>query len=344
MMSSSGPNGADRHFWDGRNVLVTGAGGFVASWLCKALVEAGASVVGVIRDSPAERLLALHGIRDRIGLVHGSTTNYELVERAINEYEIDTCFHLAAQAIVGAANRAPLSTFETNIKGTWNVLEACRVTSTVKRVVVASSDKVYGNQPEVPYQEATSLNGRYPYDASKVCTDVLAQCYAVTYDLPVAISRFANIYGGGDFNWSRLVPGTVRSVLRGEVPVIRSDGTLERDYLYITDAIEAYLMLGQRAAEPGIRGQAFNFGRNAPASVLAVVNQILAATGSALHPLILGQAKTEILRQYLDSSLARAVLGWESRVDLAEGLARTIPWYAEHLHVPMMVAADWTAH
>lgn len=331
-MSSNGSLRLDSRSWASRRtVLVTGAGGFVASWVCNALVDAGATVVGIVRDSPGERLLDRHGIRERMSIVHGSIVDYATVERALNEYEVDTVLHLAAQAIVGAANRSPLSTFESNVKGTWNVLEACRVSRPDARVVVASSDKAYGDQPALPYREDSPLNGLYPYDASKVCTDVLARSYASTYGLAVAVTRCANIYGGGDLNWSRLIPGTIRSVLAGEDPVIRSDGTPERDYLYVTDAAAAYLALAERAADEGVRGRAFNFGWGEPVSALALVKRILEASGSTAQPQILGQAKGEIDRQYLDSTVARQVLGWQPRVPLTEGLRSTIAWYADYL-------------
>lgn len=336
--------GVDTHeFWCDRTVLVTGAGGFVASWLCKALVGAGASVVGIVRDSAGERLLRLHGIDASMSLVHGSIADYPLVERAINEYDVDACFHLAAQALVGIANRSPLSTFESNVKGTWNVLEACRLSKTIRRVVVASSDKAYGDQAVLPYREDTPLAGRYPYDVSKVCTDVLARSYAATFDLPVAVTRCANIYGGADFNWSRLIPGTIRSVLRGEAPVIRSDGSPERDYLFVADAVDAYLTLGQHADEPGVRGSAFNFGANRPVSALSLVEQIIAAAESPMRPRILGEAKGEIDRQYLDSALAREILGWEARIDLQEGLRRTITWYTDYFATPAAHALEGEA-
>jgi CDP-glucose 4,6-dehydratase len=316
--------------WQGRTALVTGAGGFVASWLCQALIEAGAEVVGIVRDSPGERMLHLHEIRDRMTVVHGSISDYPLIERALNEYEVDTCFHLAAQAIVGAANRSPLSTFESNIKGTWSVLEACRTTG-VKRVVVASSDKAYGTQPELPYTEQTNLNGRFPYDASKVCTDVLAQSYAITYELPVLISRCANIYGGGDLNWSRLIPGTIRSVLDRQQPIIRSDGTPERDYIHVSDAVAAYLSLAEHAHRPELYGRGFNFGSGRPVSVLQLVGQILSAAASGLEPQVLSQAKGEIDRQYLDSSRAKDVLGWSATVSLEDGLTEAMGWYRTYL-------------
>lgn len=330
-MTSSTPNARDRAYWSKHTVLVTGAGGFAASWICKALVEAGATVVGIVRDSPGEQQLVRHGVRNRMAIVHGSIVDYAVVERALNEYEVDTCLHLAAQAIVGAANRSPLSTFESNIKGTWNVLEACRTVNTVQSVVVASSDKAYGDQPVLPYTEDTPLNGVYPYDASKVCTDVLTRSYAVTYGLPAAITRCANIYGGGDTNWSRIVPGTMRSLYLNENPIIRSDGTPERDYLYIEDLVDAYLLLAQRAGEEGIRGTAFNFGSGTPVSALTLVTQITAASGRSLQPVIKGQAKGEIDRQYLDSTRAHKVLGWTPRHTLDEGLAKSWAWYQEYL-------------
>lgn len=332
METSSSQNARDRQYWSKRTVLVTGAGGFAASWICKALVEAGATVVGIVRDSPGEQQLTGHGIRNKMAIVHGSIVDYASVERALNEYEVDTCLHLAAQAIVGAANRSPLSTFESNIKGTWNVLEACRNVATVTSVVVASSDKAYGDQPVLPYTEDTTLNGTYPYDASKVCTDVLTKSYAVTYGLPATITRCANIYGGGDTNWSRIVPGTMRSLYIGEDPIIRSDGTPERDYLYIEDLVDAYLLTAQHAGEDGIRGTAFNFGSGTPTSALTLVTQITAASGKNLQPIIKGQAKGEIDRQYLDSTRAHQVLGWEPHHSLAQGLAKSWAWYEAYLN------------
>ena len=330
-------------FWQDRSVAITGAGGFVASWLSKALIELGASVVGIVRDSAGDHLLDRMGVRSELNIVHGSITDLPLVERVLNEYEVDTCFHLAAQAIVGAANRSPLSTFESNIKGTWNVLEAARTSPSVRAVVVASSDKAYGDQPTLPYREDLELRGRYPYDASKVCAEVLARCFVATYDAPVSVLRCANTYGGGDLNWSRLIPGTIRSILRGEEPVIRSDGTLERDYLFVEDAIRAYLLIGMHATDDGVRGEAFNFGTGHPVSVIDLVRKILFDAGSDLQPLVLGPAKGEIDRQYLDSTLARTTFGWESEVDLDQGLARTIAWYSAYLGLPVAVRAELTS-
>jgi CDP-glucose 4,6-dehydratase len=320
-------------FWKDRRVLVTGAGGFIASWLSRALLDEGAMVVGIVRDSAGERLLGLHGIQDGIELVRGSITDTALVERVLNEYEIDTVYHLAAQALVVAANRSPLSTFESNIRGTWTVLEAARNCQTVSRIVVASSDKAYGSQAELPYHEGHPLNGRYPYDASKVCADVLAQSYAATFDLPVVVTRFANIYGGADLNWSRIIPGTIRWGLHGEQTIIRSDGLLERDYLFIEDAIRGYLAAGRMSGESGVRGRAFNFGSGSPIRVIDLAEKILEMIPGSLAPKVLGVATGEIDRQYLDSRLAHELLDWEPSVSLEQGLEKTIGWYARYFQV-----------
>jgi CDP-glucose 4,6-dehydratase len=318
--------------WSRRRVLITGIGGFVASGLASALLARGATVVGILRDSSGSRLLRAAGIVDQVEIVSGSITEPGLVLRAVNEYDVDTVFHLAAQALVGVANRSPVSTFESNIAGTWHVLEAARLAPMVERVVVASSDKAYGSQAVLPYTESSTLAGIYPYDASKVCTDVLARCYATSFPLPVAILRCANIYGPGDLNWSRLIPGTIRSALLGQNPIIRSDGTPERDYLYLTDAVDGYLKAAEHLPEQS--GKAFNIGTGSGVSVAALVEEILAAVGTAyLEPRIIGDVHGEIDRQYLASDLARHVLGWEPRVDLPEGLRRTVAWYRNFLEL-----------
>ncbi len=316
--------------WRGRTVLVTGIGGFVGSGLAESLVQKGANVVGIVRDSPGARLLEHREILDRIDIVRGSITDTGLAERAINEYAVDTVFHLAAQAIVTVANANPLSTFESNIAGTWQVLEGARRAPSVTRVVVASSDKAYGNQPVLPYTEDTSLAGLYPYDASKVCTDVLARCYATSFGLPVAVVRCANIYGPGDLNWNRLIPGTIRSVLEGTDPLIRSDGTLERDYLYLGDAVDGYLDVAEHL--PDASGEAFNFGTEQPVSVLEVVQRIVAVSEIAgVEPRVLGTATNEIDAQSLASSKAFEQLGWRPQVALDDGLRASIEWYRTHL-------------
>jgi CDP-glucose 4,6-dehydratase len=311
-------------------VLVTGAGGFVASHLVRRLVQLAAEVTVILRDESHGshfRRLRLDGT---VSVLRGSIADYALVERALNEHDVDTCFHLAAQAIVGVANRSPLSTFESNIRGTWNVLEACRSASSVKRVVVASSDKAYGSQPALPYREDMPLLGRHPYDVSKACADMLGTAYAATYDLPVAVARCANIYGPGDTSASRIVPGTIMSILAGRRPVIRTDGTPERDYLFIDDCVAGYLTLAERVDRDGVRGQAFNFGTDRPVSVLDAVEMILTAAGAQhLRPDVRGRGVPpgEIDRQYMDSSRAKKVLDWSAATPLDAGLRTTVDWF-----------------
>lgn len=319
-------------FWLDRPVFVTGCTGVLGSWLTVALVDSGAAVTGLIRDVVPFSHLRRSGYEDRIRVVRGDVTNYELVERALNEYEVDTVFHLAGQTIVPIANRAPLSTFDTNIRGTWTVLEAARRSSRTKRVVVASSDKAYGSHQQLPYTEDTALQGCHPYDVSKACADRIASTYALTYGLPVAITRCANLYGGGDLNWSRLIPGTIRSVLRGKRPVIRSDGTLLRDYLYVQDAVTGYMRLAERIQEPEVSGEAFNFGMDDPKSVMDVVQTIIDVSDQrALTPRVLSEAQNEIRAQYLDSSKAHRILDWSPQYSMKEGLRETLSWYREFL-------------
>ena len=320
--------------WKNRNVFVTGANGFIGSWITKALVEKGANVVILIRDEiPASPLSYMSNVCNKLGgIVRGSATDYAAVERIFNEYEVNTCFHLAAQAIVGVANMSPLSTFESNIKGTWNVLEAARNAKTLKKVIVASSDKAYGEHEKLPYSEEFCLNASHPYDASKACADILARTYFNTYGLPVAVTRCANIYGGGDLNFSRIIPDTIRSVLFDRNPIIRSDGTPVRDYLYIADAVDAYLTLAEKLEK--VKGEAFNFGTNSPVSVLELVNKIIKISGKThLKPIVKGEAKGEINRQYLSSEKARKMLGWKPRYNLDRGLKETIAWYKKYFKV-----------
>ncbi len=323
----------DSHsFWLDRPVLVTGCTGFLGSWLTIALVEAGAAVVGLVRDEVPFSLLRRSGFQDRIAIVRGDVTDYALIERALNEYEIDAIFHLAAQTIVTIANRAPLSTFESNIKGTWTVLEAARRSPKVRRVVIASSDKAYGAHETLPYTEDAPLLGCHPYDVSKACADLIGRAYAATYDLPVAVTRFANLYGGGDLNWNRLVPGTIRSLIRGERPIVRSDGTLLRDYLYVQDASRGYMMLSEFLDKHEVRGEAFNFGMDAPKSVLDMIRAIITVFGRPdLEPVVLANAPNEIQAQYLDSSKARRLLAWSPCYSLEEGLRETVNWYRDFL-------------
>lgn len=318
--------------WSSRTVLVTGIGGFIGSGLAAGLVDAGADVVGVVRDSPGQRVLAELGLADRCALVSGDINAPGLVERAIGEYGVDTVFHLAAQSQVGVANTNPVSTFESNIAGTWAVLEACRRAPGVERVVVASSDKAYGSAEVLPYTEDTPLHGQFPYDASKVCADVLARSYGASFGLPIVVSRSANVYGPGDTNWARLVPGTIRSVLGAESPVIRSDGTPERDYLYLDDAVEGYLALADRAQ--AFPGEAFNFGTGTPISTLGLVTTIIERAGADLEPDVWGTATNEIDAQALACAKAHEHLGWSPRTRLEDGIDATIAWYRDHLDHP----------
>ncbi|MBK9712526.1 MAG: GDP-mannose 4,6-dehydratase [Kouleothrix sp.] len=319
--------------WFDRRVFVTGATGLVGSWLTRALVERGAYVVALVRDWDPQSELIRSGIVSRVNVVGGALEEYATLDRAINEHEVDTVFHLGAQTIVGTALRSPLLTFEANVRGTYNLLEACRAhSSLVRQVVVASSDKAYGDAETLPYTEEMPLHGRHPYDVSKSCADLIASTYAHTYGLAVAVARCGNIYGGGDLNWSRIVPGTIRSLLNGQRPILRSDGTFTRDYVYIRDVVEAYLLLALRASATGVRGEAFNFGPERPVSVLEITQKIQALMGRLdLTPVILDQARAEIRDQYLDSGKARRLLGWQPHYTIEQGLAETIRWYADFL-------------
>ncbi len=319
-------------FWYERPVLVTGCTGLLGSWLTQTLIEIGADVVGLIRDDVPQSWLVSSGNIRNIRVAHGDVTDYAMVERVVNEYEIDTVFHLAAQTIVGIANRAPISTFETNIRGTWVLLEAIRRSPTVKRVVIASSDKAYGSQPRLPYTEEMPLKGQHPYDVSKSAADLIAQMYGKTYALPIAITRCANLYGGGDLNWNRLIPGTIRSALQEQRPIVRSDGTYVRDYLYVRDAVKAYLMVAQALDQKVIQGQAFNCGTDAPMSVLEMVQLILSLSPHPeLTPLVLDEVENEIKDQYLDSTKIGKLIGWEPDYSRETALLETINWYARHL-------------
>jgi CDP-glucose 4,6-dehydratase len=322
-------------FWRDRSVFVTGGTGLLGSWLVKQLIEGGSNVVCLVRDwVPQSELVRMRYI-EQVNTVRGDIIDRDLIERALGEYEVEVVFHLAAQTIVGIANRNPVSTFSTNIEGTWSLLEACRRSPKVASIVVASSDKAYGDQEHLPYKETMPLQGRHPYDVSKSCADLIAQTYAVSYNLPVAITRCGNFYGGGDLNWNRVVPGTIRSVIRGERPVVRSDGNFVRDYFYIEDGAAAYMLLAERLASyAGLRGQAFNFSNESQISVLDMVELILRKMKSSLRPEVLNQASNEIRHQFLSAERARTMLNWQPQFTLESGIDRTLAWYREFLGAP----------
>ncbi len=320
-------------FWRDRPTFVTGATGLVGGWLVKRLLELEAEVVCLVRDWVPQSGLVSTRLIEQVRVVRGDLRDQALLERILGEYEIDTIVHLAAQTIVGIANRNPISTLETNVAGTWALLEACRRSPAVKGVVVASSDKAYGAHAQLPYHEDMPLQGRHPYDVSKSCADLIAQAYATSYDLPIAITRCGNFYGGGDLNWNRVVPGTIRSVLRGQRPIIRSDGQYVRDYFYVEDCALTYTVLAERLADAGVRGQAFNFSNETPVTVLDLVARILRLMGSDLVPDVRDEATNEIRCQYLNAEKARRVLGWSAAFSLDEGLQRTIQWYGDFFRV-----------
>lgn len=328
--------------WSSEKVLVTGATGLVGSWLVRELLSRGASIVAFVMDFDPQSEFIRSGDYKRTAIVQGYLEDYATIERAINTHEVSTVFHLGAQAIVGVAQRNPLQTFEANIRGTYNVLEACRVHKTlVKKVVVASSDKAYGASAQLPYIEDQPLQGRQPYEVSKSCADLISQSYACSYQLPVAIARCGNIYGGGDLNWSRIVPGTIRSFLKGESPLIRSDGTFIRDYIYVVDVALAYLRLAEALEDKGIRGQAFNFSPERAISVLELV-EIIQKLMDAHHlvPTIQNEASGEIHSQFLDASKAGKLLDWRPIYSIEEGLIETISWYRTYFNCDVLGKRD----
>lgn len=321
-------------FWHGRRVFITGCTGFLGSWLTAALLERGAAVIGLVRAREPESQLVRTGLIGRIDQVTGELLDYDLLKRTLVEKEIDTIFHLAGQTIVGIANREPVATFEINIRGTWLLLEAVRQTPSVRGVVVASSEKAYGEQANLPYLEEFPLQGRHPYEVSKSCADLIAQSFAHTFGLAIAVTRCSNLFGGGDLSWNRLIPGTIQSVLSGEKPVIRSDGSFRRDYLYVADAVRGYLMLAEKLTEPGVRGEPFNLGSGCAVSALEVVRTIVALSGNPkLEPVILNEVKNEILDEYLSPEKAKRAIGWRPQYTLAGGLKETMAWYKAYLEL-----------
>ena len=316
--------------WKGANVLITGADGFIGSHVAKALAEKEAEVITIVRDVKKTSNLDVLSLRNKINVIHGDLINLHDCERAINEYDVQFVFHIAAQAIVGPANRSPLSTFESNIKGTWNTLESCRLSKTIKGLIIASSDKAYGQQKKLPYTEESPLNGYFPYDTSKACAEIIARSYFMTYQLPLAITRNANTYGPADMNLSRIIPDVITTILKNGRPEIRSDGTPERDYMYIKDAVSAYLALAENLHRKEVIGQSFNFGTGKPVKVIELYNKIIKLMGKNTIPKILGEAKNEIDRQYLSIEKAKKVLKWQPKYSLDAGLKETIEWYKKN--------------
>ncbi|GAA0084946.1 GDP-mannose 4,6-dehydratase [Clostridium sp. CTA-7] len=316
-------------FWSNKNVFITGGTGFLGSYLVKKLVNYGANVTILVRDYIPKSNIYIGEEYKKVNAVYGALEDYSLIERILGEYEIDTVFHLAAQAIVGVANRNPLGTFISNIEGTWNILEAARRSPLIKRVIVASSDKAYGDQERLPYDENMPLQGKHPYDVSKSCADLISQTYYESYKLPVCITRCGNLYGGGDLNFNRIIPQSIQSILNKEAPLIRSDGSFIRDYFYIEDAVDAYINLAEKVVDLKLGGQAFNFSNEIQLTVLELVNKILKIMGSDLKPIILNQGNNEITHQYLSAKKARTLLGWSPKYTIDEGLSKTIEWYKD---------------
>jgi len=319
-------------FWVNHNVFVTGATGLLGSWLVEELLSQGAQVTCLVRDWVPRSMLVNEGSIDNVNVVRGELEDYTVLLRSINEYEIDTVFHLGAQTIVGTSSRSALSTFEANIRGTWNLLEACKNCSRlIQRIIVASSDKAYGSHEHLPYTEVTPLQGQFPYDVSKSCADLISICYFHSYQLPIAITRCGNLFGGGDLNFNRLVPGTIRSAIRNEEPIVRSDGTYIRDYFYVRDAVKAYLNLAEQLPDERFIGQAFNFGNEQPLSVIEMVQIILRLMSKTqLKAIILNESTNEIQKQYLDCTKARQMLKWRPAFTLEDALLETIAWYQDY--------------
>ncbi len=321
-----------KNFWQDKNILITGCTGFLGGHLTKILLNQSANIIGLVRDRVPRADLFREGLFNKINIVNGCIEDYQLLERTVNEYEIETIFHLGAQTIVGIAKRNPLSTFKSNIEGTWNVLEASRRNPTVKAIVIASSDKAYGTAKKIPYDESNCLDGEFPYDVSKSCADLIAKSYYKTYNLPVCVTRCGNFYGPGDLNFNRIVPGTIRSVIRNKNPIIRSDGSFIRDYFYIKNGAYAYIHLAEKMFDSKIHGEAFNFSNEQPFSVIEITNMILQLMDREdLKPIIKNEVSKEIPEQWLSSKKAKKILNWKVDFSIEEGLKETITWYKELL-------------
>ena len=320
------------NYWFDKRVFITGATGFLGAHLAEELLTKGANITVLRRDHVARSYFDLKQFGAHAKVINGDLENYRLIERTLNEYEIETVFHVGAQAIVGASNRSPLPTFEANIKGTWNVLEAARNSAMVNAIVVASSDKAYGLHDKLPYTEEVPLQGRHPYDASKSCCDILAQTFFKTYNMPITITRCGNLYGPGDLHFNRIVPETCKSLVFGRNPVIRSDGTFKRDYFYIKDAVAAYLLLGEKTSEKKFHGEAFNFGTETPLTVMELFNKLIKVSGKThLKPVIKNEVNHEIKDQYLSCEKAKKLLNWRPSHELDKALAVTYKWYEDFL-------------
>ncbi len=316
-----------KSFWKGRNVFVTGATGFFGSHLTRELVDSEANVTILVRDIRRKPDLYREKPDTKINVIEGSLEDLALLERSLDKYRTDTVFHLAAQTITGEAHIDPISTFHANILGTWNILEACRKSPHIKRIIVTSSDMAYGEQPTLPYYENMPLQGRHPYAVSKSCADIIAQTYHYTYRLPVCIARCGNLFGGGDLNFSRIIPGTIRSIYKQKKPIIRGDGTSSRDYLFVDDAARAYLLLAAKMDALNLAGEAFNFSNNSRVTVLDLTKKILKMMNCNLDPIILNEENKEIKHQYLSIEKARKILGWKPLYSFDESLEKTIKWY-----------------
>ena len=319
--------------WNSKNVLVTGAAGFLGPWLIKELLKNNASVIALVRDQTPNSLFFTDKINKQVSVVYGDLLNFNLIQKILAQFNIDSVFHLGAQAIVGTANRSPLSTFKSNIEGTWNLLEACRLSSGIKRIVVASSDKAYGENKNLPYTEEAPLQGKHPYDVSKSCTDLISQSYYHTYNLPVCITRCGNFFGGGDLHFNRIIPGTIKSILDNKRPIIRSNGLFIRDYIYVKDVVDAYLTLAENIHRKEIVGQSFNFSTDKPFNVIEVVENITHLMNSNLQPIIENKASNEIPAQHLSSQKAHNLLNWNAQYGILKGLEETIEWYKKFFKI-----------